>query len=141
MIEAAAEAVQAHRNRGGCTELLAVTVLTSLDRAALARTGHSQDPGELALELARLARDCGADGVVCSAHEAAAIGQACGGTFKRLTPGIRPGGSAHQDQARVLTPAQALREGATWLVVGRPITQAPDPAAAAEAILNEMAKA
>ncbi len=139
MMEAAAEAVRAHRERGGRTELLAVTVLTSLDRAALARTGHSQEPGELALELARLAKSCGTDGVVCSAHEAAAIGQACGSAFKRLTPGIRPAGAACQDQARVLTPAEALREGATWLVVGRPITQAPDPAAAAEAILREMA--
>lgn len=141
MLQAAAQAVQAHRARGGRTELLAVTVLTSLDREALARTGHGQDPGELALTLARLARDCGADGVVCSAQEAAAVGRVCGPAFKRLTPGIRPAGADVQDQSRVLTPAQALREGATWLVVGRPITRAADPAAAAEAILREMAEA
>lgn len=141
MIEAAAEAVRTHRSRGGRTELLAVTVLTSLDRSELARIGHRSDPSELALELARLAQAGGADGVVCSAQEAAAIGEACGATFKRLTPGIRPIGTDHQDQARVMSPAQALRAGATWLVVGRPITQAPDPATAAEAILREMAEA
>jgi orotidine-5'-phosphate decarboxylase len=139
MIEAAAEAVRAHRNRGGKTQLLAVTVLTSLDREALRRVGQPMEPGELALQLARLAKKYGADGVVCSALEAPAIRDACGEAFHRLTPGIRPQGTATQDQARVLTPAQALRNGATWLVVGRPITQAPDPAAAAEAILAEIA--
>jgi len=139
MIEAAAEAVRAHRKGGGRTELLAVTVLTSLDREALARCGNSTEPGELALHLARLAQACGADGVVCSAQEAALVRQACGEAFHRLTPGIRPKGTAAQDQSRVLTPAQALRNGASWLVVGRPITQAPDPLAAAEAILAEIA--
>jgi orotidine-5'-phosphate decarboxylase len=141
MIEAAAQAVKAHRQRGGRTRLLGVTVLTSLDREALARMGSTAEPGDLALHLARLAKDCGCDGVVCSAHEAALVRAACGEEFHRLTPGIRPGGVAVQDQARVVTPAQALREGATWLVVGRPITQAPDPAAAAQAILLDMAGA
>jgi len=141
MIEAAAEAVRAHRQKGGSTRLLGVTVLTSLGREALARMGSTAEPGDLALHLARMARECGCDGVVCSAQEAAAVRAACGEDFHRLTPGIRPGGVASQDQARVVTPAQALREGATWLVVGRPITQAPDPAAAAEAILAEMAGA
>lgn len=138
MIEAAAEAIRAHRERGGCTELLAVTVLTSLDREALARTGHAEGPRELALGLARLAQDCGADGVVCSPLEAADLRKACGPDFRLLTPGIRPAGASLQDQARVLTPADALRAGADWLVVGRPITQAADPVAAAEAILSEM---
>ena len=138
MIEAAAEAVRAHRQGGGRTQLLAVTVLTSLDREALARLGNTTDPGEMALHLARLAKECGTDGVVCSAQEAALVKEACGDGFHRLTPGIRPKGTSAQDQARILTPGQALRAGATWLVVGRPITQAPDPAAAADAILAEI---
>lgn len=138
MIEAAAEAVRAHRARGGQTELLAVTVLTSLDREALTRLGHATDPRDLALHLARLSQASGADGVVCSAQEAAEIRAACGPSFKLLTPGIRPAGGAVQDQARVVTPGEALKAGATWLVVGRPITRAQDPAAAAEAILAEM---
>lgn len=139
MIEAAAEAVRTHRSGGGRTQLLAVTVLTSLDREALARLGNTTDPGEMALHLARLSKECGADGVVCSAQEADQVRIACGEHFHRLTPGIRPKGASTQDQARVLTPEQALRNGATWLVVGRPITQAPDPAAAADAILAEIA--
>jgi orotidine-5'-phosphate decarboxylase len=141
MMEAAAEAVRAHRQRGGSTRLLGVTVLTSLDREALARLGLTAEPGDMALHLARLAKDCGCDGVVCSAQEAAAVRDACGPEFHRLTPGIRPRGEAVQDQARVVTPAQALRGGSTWLVVGRPITRAADPARAADAILAEMAEA
>jgi len=141
MIEAAAEAVRAHRQRGGRTQLLGVTVLTSLDREALARLGLATEPGDLALHLARLAKECGCDGVVCSAQEAASVRDVCGQAFHRLTPGIRPRGGAAQDQARVVTPDQALRNGSTWLVVGRPITRAADPAAAADAILAEMAEA
>lgn len=141
MMEAAAEVVQAHRAAGGQTELLAVTVLTSLDREALARMGSSAEPGDLALHLAKLAQECGCDGVVCSAREAAAVRDGCGEAFHRLTPGIRPTGELALDQARVVDPAQALRNGATWLVVGRPITQAQDPAAAAQAILKEMENA
>ena len=140
MMEAAAEAVRAHRQRGGTTQLLGVTVLTSLDREALARLGLTAEPGDMALHLARLARECGCDGVVCSAQEAAAVRDACGAGFHRLTPGIRPRGEATQDQARVVTPAQALRGGSTWLVVGRPITRAADPRAAADSILAEMAE-
>lgn len=138
MLEAAVEAISAHRAAGGRTELLAVTVLTSLDREALAALGHAAKPEDLALAYAKLARQAGCAGVVCSAWEAAAIREACGEAFHRLTPGIRPAGSATQDQARVMTPAQALKQGATWLVVGRPITRAADPAAAAEAIVAEM---
>lgn len=141
MLEAAAEVVNAHRRGGGRTELLAVTALTSLDREALARMGFPRDPSEMVLDLARLSQTCGCDGVVCSAREAAALRQACGADFRLLTPGIRPQGSSVQDQARVATPAQALRDGATWLVVGRPITRAADPAAAADAIVAEMALA
>ena len=138
MLEAAVEAVSAHRRAGGQTELLAVTVLTSLDREALAALGHAGQPEDLALAYARLAHRAGCGGVICSAWEAAAIRDACGEGFHRLTPGIRPTGAAIQDQARVMTPAQALKQGSTWLVVGRPITHAADPAAAAEAIVAEM---
>jgi orotidine-5'-phosphate decarboxylase len=138
MMEAAAEAVRAHQARGGRTELLAVTVLTSLDRAALARLGQDAEPADLALRLAGLAQASGCHGVVCSAQEAAEVRAACGETFHRLTPGIRPQGEAVGDQARVVTPSQALRNGATWLVVGRPITRALDPVAAADRILAEM---
>jgi orotidine-5'-phosphate decarboxylase len=138
MLEAAVEAVRAHQAAGGRTELLAVTVLTSLDREALAALGHAGPPEELALAYAKLAHRAGCGGVICSAWEAAAIRDACGEGFHRLTPGIRPAGAATQDQARVMTPAQALQQGSTWLVVGRPITHAADPAAAAEAIVAEM---
>jgi orotidine-5'-phosphate decarboxylase len=139
MLEAAVEAIRVHRAAGGRTELLAVTVLTSLGREGLAALGHAAPPEELVLAYAKLAHQAGCSGVVCSAWEASAIREACGEDFHRLTPGIRPAGSAVQDQARVMTPAQALKQGATWLVVGRPITHAADPAAAAEAIVAEMA--
>ena len=139
MLEAAAQAVQAHRARGGTTELLAVTVLTSLDRSDLFRAGNSQEPGDLALHLAKLAQASGCDGVVCSAQEAPRIIEACGEGFHRLCPGIRPSGEGLQDQSRVATPAEALDLGATWLVVGRPITRAADPAAAADAIVESLA--
>jgi orotidine-5'-phosphate decarboxylase len=138
MLEAAAEAVRAHRAGGGRTELLAVTVLTSLTREALARLGNAEEPGDLALHLAKLAAECGCDGVVCSAQEAAAVRTACGENFHRVTPGIRPRGAAAQDQARVVDPALALRNGATWMVVGRPITEAADPGEAAESLIREM---
>jgi orotidine-5'-phosphate decarboxylase len=141
MLEAAVEAIRIHRAAGGRTELLAVTVLTSLDREALAALGHAGRPEDLALAYARLAHQAGCAGVVCSAWEAGAIREACGEGFHRLTPGIRPAGAATQDQARVMTPAQALNAGSTWLVVGRPITHAADPAAAAEAIVSEMQNA
>ncbi len=140
MLEAAAGAVRAHRARGGTTELLAVTVLTSLDREDLLRAGNAQEPAELALHLAKLAQASGCDGVVCSAQEAPGILAACGEGFHRLCPGIRPQGGLLQDQSRVATPAEALALGATWLVVGRPITRAPDPAAAADAIVEELAR-
>jgi orotidine-5'-phosphate decarboxylase len=138
MLEAAVEAVRQHQAAGGRTELLAVTVLTSLDREALAALGHAGRAEDLALAYARLAHQAGCAGVVCSAWEAASIREACGEGFHRLTPGIRPAGAATQDQARVMTPAQAVKAGSTWLVVGRPITHAADPAAAAEAIVAEM---
>jgi orotidine-5'-phosphate decarboxylase len=111
--------------------LLAVTVLTSLDAAALAATGVADAPATQAVRLGRLAIAAGADGLVCSAHEIAALRDALGAGVKLVVPGIRPAGSRAGDQARTMTPLQALDAGADWIVVGRPITQAADPALAA----------
>ncbi|RMF06650.1 MAG: orotidine-5'-phosphate decarboxylase [Alphaproteobacteria bacterium] len=122
-------------------KLLAVTVLTSLDRHDLLEQGIQADPAELVLKRARLARDAGFDGVIASGHEAAEVRAATGPEFLIVTPGIRPAGAAHGDQARIMTPEKALRAGADYLVVGRPITQAQDPAAAAAAIVREMEQA
>jgi orotidine-5'-phosphate decarboxylase len=118
--------------------VFAVTILTSIASEDLNELGLSGGPGENAIRLAALARDAGCSGVVCSAHEVGDLKRFFGEDFLALTPGIRPAGSAHGDQRRVMTPAQAVAAGADYLVVGRPITQAPDPAAAAAAILEEM---
>jgi orotidine-5'-phosphate decarboxylase len=114
--------------------LLAVTVLTSLDAEALHATGVAGGPRQQVLRLARLALEAGADGLVCSAHEVAMLRSALGPSAVLVVPGIRPAGSAVGDQARVMTPRDAAEAGADWLVVGRPITQADDPGAAAAAI-------
>jgi len=122
--------------------LLAVTVLTSLDEQTLSKTlGTSESPENLVIRLAKLAQDAGADGIVCSAREAAAVKKACGDDFFTVTPGIRPSGAHSADQKRVTTPKEAIAAGADLLVVGRPITAAPDPAAAADAILKEIEEA
>ncbi len=129
----------AMRGRAGSDlKLLAVTVLTSLDAADLEQQGSRMDPAELVLHRATLRRESGFDGVIASGHEAAEIRQATGSDFLIVTPGIRPAGSAAGDQARVMTPAKAIAAGADYLVVGRPITQADDPAAAAAAIAAEI---
>jgi orotidine-5'-phosphate decarboxylase len=122
-------------------KLIAVTVLTSLDAAAVHAVGFAGTPREAALRLAVLARDAGLDGVVCSPEEIAVIRGACGKDFFLVVPGVRPAGEARGDQKRVATPGDAIRAGADLLVVGRPITGAPDPAAAARAIVAEMAEA
>ncbi len=114
--------------------LIGVTVLTSLADADLRETGVAATAAQQALALARLATACGLDGVVCSAVEAPALRSALGPSFKLVTPGIRPAGSAKDDQARIVTPEAALAAGADYLVIGRPITQAPDPLAALDAI-------
>jgi orotidine-5'-phosphate decarboxylase len=114
--------------------LLAVTVLTSMDAAALAATGVPDAPAEQVLRLARMAVEAGADGLVCSPQEAALLRRALGPGPALVVPGVRPAGSAAGDQARTATPEEAVAAGADWLVVGRPITGAPDPAAAAAAI-------
>ena len=137
MMTAAAEAAKAP----GSPRLLAVTVLTSMDDAQLAATGITASPAEQVLKLAKLARQSGIDGFVCSAEEVAAVRAATGPQTLLVIPGIRPAGAAIDDQKRIATPAQAIAQGASMLVVGRPITQAKDPAAAAEDILNEIAQA
>jgi len=114
--------------------LIAVTVLTSLGDADLAETGHIDGAAQQALRLARLARDCGLDGVVCSAMEAPAMRQEFGPEFALVTPGIRLAGAARDDQARVITPEAAVANGADYLVIGRPITRADDPVGTLEAI-------
>ena len=117
------------------TRLLGVTVLTSMDDAALRDVGQ-HDVASQVERLALLAGDCGLDGVVCSAHEIKTLRTACGKDFVLMVPGIRPAGAAADDQVRVMTPPQAMKAGATHLVIGRPITQADDPAQAARDILK-----
>ena len=119
--------------------LLAVTVLTSLDDAALAATGVSGGAAAQVLRLARLALAAGADGLVCSPLEVALLRAELGPGPKLVVPGIRASGAALGDQARTLSPEQAVAAGADWIVVGRPITAAPDPAAAAAAIAAAIA--
>ena len=136
MLSAAAEAA---RSLPHPPRLLAVTVLTSLDTTALAETGVSAAPVEQVLRLARLAADCGIDGMVCSPAEAAALHSALPKALL-VTPGIRPAGADAGDQKRIATPQFALAAGAGMLVVGRPITAAADPKAAAQAILSDLAK-
>ena len=137
MLAAAREAAD---SVSGAPRLLAVTVLTSMDEAQLSATGVTASLPDEALLLARLAENAGIEGVVCSPREVARMRA---GLRKPLivTPGIRPAGAAVADQKRVATPGSAIVDGADYLVVGRPITQAADPAAAAAAILGEIAGA
>ena len=127
------------KGRGaGKLKLLAVTVLTNLEAADLAEQGIALSPRELVLKRARMAAEAGFDGVIASGAEAAAVRAISPPGFLIVTPGIRPAGSAAGDQARVTTPGQAIRDGASHLVVGRPITGAGDPRAAAAAVVREM---
>jgi orotidine-5'-phosphate decarboxylase len=119
-------------------KVIAVTVLTSLDAAALAEVGLDGPPKEAALRLALLAQEAGLDGVVCSPGEIEAIRSACDPGFLLVVPGIRPAGSAAGDQKRIATPGAAARAGADLLVVGRPITGAADPVSAAREIAAEI---
>lgn len=128
---------QAHDN-AGATRLLAVTVLTSLDAAALDSIGLRGGPKSAADRLARLAWDAGLRGFVTSAHECASLRDAFGETAFLVAPGIRPAGSALGDQKRVMTPADAIRAGADLLVVGRPIRDADDPAKVAAEIARQV---
>ena len=132
-------AVEAARGSDLC--LLGVTVLTSMDDADLVEAGYEYDPHTLVLRRAEQALAAGMGGIVCSANEASAVRGIVGAGMAVVTPGIRPAGSDQGDQKRVMTPAAALRAGASHLVVARPIVAAPDPRAAAQAILAEMAAA
>ena len=118
--------------------MIAVTVLTSMDEATLRQTGVERPLLEHVLVLARMAQDAGLRGVVASPRESEAIRRACGPDFLIVTPGIRGAGTASDDQARTMGPAEAVRAGATHIVVGRPIIGAPDPRAAAAAIVQEL---
>lgn len=129
-------AVEAARGSDLC--LLGVTVLTSMDERDMVEAGYEYDPHTLVLRRAEQALVAGMGGIVCSADEAAAVRRIVGPNLAVVTPGIRPAGAEHGDQKRVMTPAEAIRAGASHLVVARPIVNAPDRRAAAQAILAEM---
>lgn len=129
-------AVAAAEGSGLC--LLGVTVLTSMDAQDLIDAGYEYDPHTLVLKRAEQALAAGMGGVVCSAEEASAVRRILGPDLAVVTPGIRPTGADKGDQKRVMTPTDALRAGSSHLVVGRPIVKAPDPKAAAQAIIDEM---
>jgi orotidine-5'-phosphate decarboxylase len=126
---------------GSKLRILAVTVLTSYDDADLAAAGYDMSVGELAAARAAQAHDTGVDGLVCSPEEAANLRGIVGPGMVLVTPGIRPAGSATGDQKRIMTPGKAIAAGADYLVVGRPIMEAHDPKAAAEAIVSEIEQA
>ena len=124
--------------RGSTLRILAVTVLTSYDDADLAAAGYELTVQELAAARAAQARDTGVDGLVCSAEEAAALRAIAGPGMVLVTPGIRPAGSVTGDQKRIMSPGRAIASGADYLVVGRPVVEAGDPKAAADAIVTEI---
>jgi len=130
------------RGRGdSALKLLGVTVLTNLSGADLVQQGIDHPSQEVVLHRAKLAKEAGFDGVIASGHEAASVRKTAGPDFLIVTPGVRPQGAPAQDQARAVTPLKAIAAGADYLVVGRPITRAPNPRAAAEAIVAEIAGA
>jgi orotidine-5'-phosphate decarboxylase len=146
MLRAAAQAVSAGVPMGADrTRLIAVTVLTSMEQKTMREVGLGGTPLTRAVKLAQLAKKCGVDGVVASAQEAKAIRKACGRDFLIVTPGVRPkeksGENKNDDQARTATPTQAIKAGADYIVVGRPIIAADDPRAATQAVVEEIAAA
>lgn len=146
MLQAAAQAISAGVPMGADRpRLLAVTVLTSMDHKAIREVGIGGPPKTRVVRLAKLAKSAGVDGVVASVQEARAIRKACGRDFLIVTPGVRPkekaSSSNGDDQARTATPTEAIKAGADFLVVGRPILAAADPRAAAQAIVEEIASA
>lgn len=143
MMRAAAEAAGAAARRHDVAKplMVAVTVLTSLGPEDLEDLGVGESLMDHVLRLARLAREAGLDGAVCSPLEVEMLRGECGPDFKLVVAGVRPSWAAGQDQKRVLTPAEAVARGADYLVIGRPISQAPDPAEAARRIVEEMAGA
>jgi orotidine-5'-phosphate decarboxylase len=136
MMKAAAKAAAESADALGVAKpmLIAVTVLTSLDNSDLHAVGQLGPPTEQVVRLAKLTEDCGLDGVVCSPREIEAIRGTCGADFKLIVPGIRPEGSNAGDQKRTMTPSDAMSAGANYLVIGRPITTAENPAEAARVI-------
>ncbi len=134
MMETAREALENHAQR---PKLIAVTILTSMTQEDLSGIGIQDSPAQMVSRLAQLTRDSGLDGVVCSAQEAATLREQCGADFCLVTPGIRPANAAANDQSRIMTPQAALQAGSSYLVIGRPITQAPDPLQALQDILKE----
>jgi orotidine-5'-phosphate decarboxylase len=146
MLEAAVQAISAGVPMGADRpRLLAVTLLTSMDHRAMKEVGIGGEPKVRVVKLAQLAKKSGVDGVVASVLEARAIRKACGREFLIVTPGVRPkdkeGTTKHDDQARTATPTEAIKAGADFIVVGRPILTAEDPRAAAQAIVDEIALA
>jgi orotidine-5'-phosphate decarboxylase len=146
MLHAASQAISAGQPMGADRpRLLAVTVLTSMDQKAIREVGIGGPPKTRVLKLATLAKSAGVDGVVASVQEARAIRKACGRDFLIVTPGVRPkeksSSAPADDQARTATPTEAIKAGADFLIVGRPILTAPDPRAAAQAIVEEIAAA
>lgn len=128
MIRAAAEGLG--ESSGGHAGILGVTVLTSLDQGDLTAMGMANSPGKMVSKMSRLAAEAGCEGIVCSPQELTVVTSVAPNLVK-VTPGVRPAGSDATDQRRVMTPAQAIERGADWLVIGRPITAAPDPVVAA----------
>jgi orotidine-5'-phosphate decarboxylase len=148
MLEAAVQAISAGVPMGADRpRLLAVTILTSMDQKSMKEVGIGGPPKSRVVKLARLAKEVGVDGVVASVQEARAIRKACGREFLIVTPGVRPkdkegaDGTKHDDQARTATPTEAIKAGADYIVVGRPILAAEDPRATAQAIVDEIAAA
>jgi orotidine-5'-phosphate decarboxylase len=146
MLHAASQAISAGQPMGADRpRLLAVTILTSMDQKAIREVGIGGPPKTRVLKLATLAKSAGVDGVVASVQEARAIRKACGRDFLIVTPGVRPkeksSSAPADDQARTATPTEAIKAGADFLIVGRPILTAPDPRAAAQAIVDEIAAA
>lgn len=135
MMEAARTALA---RRQTAPSLIAVTVLTSMDQQDLAAVGIDVLPEQQVMRLAQLTRDCGLDGVVCSAWEAQALRAQLGAQFQLVTPGIRPAQGEQGDQRRIATPLSAMESGSSYLVVGRPITQSDNPVEALEAINREL---
>jgi orotidine-5'-phosphate decarboxylase len=136
MMESAADAIANKRSK---PYLIAVTILTSMSEADLNEIGIQKTPAECAVHLANMAKQSGLDGVVCSAQEAQAMRNNLGEKFLLITPGIRPAGSAADDQRRIMTPADAINAGSSYLVIGRPITQAEDPVGILLTINSEIA--
>jgi len=140
MMKAAAEAATKAAQNVGCPRpiIVGVTILTSLDESDLKDVGMAPHVESQVVRLAQLAQQSGLDGIVCSPFEITAIREACGPDFKLVVPGIRPKGSATGDQKRIMTPEQAVTQGADYIVIGRPITDSDDPSKAAQAIAEEL---